>query len=238
LTVQGDLEADQLQTGGNFLKLKGGALGTQILDENDGLLLEASSAGVSVLQNFNVLANTTFAAAIVTNTSGTGYASMYVRASGVEGQMYTGAGIMSLSTNTNHKMVFATNRFINSTSLTVESNGSVVCNTSFQNNSDSKLKDNQTIANIDDMQSIFDNVEVKTYERNDLNGQKRVGFIANEFEAVLPDYAKHIVGTGSLKRSEDAEEEEIRTLDYGRLTSILWSVCKNLQRRIEVLESR
>ena len=81
------------------------------------------------------------------------------------------------------------------------------------------------------MQAIFDAVEVKTYERNDLGGQKRVGFIAQEIEAVLPEYYKHIVGEGTIQKgeTEDGEpiEETIKTVDYSRLVCVLWGRLQN-----------
>ena len=153
-------------------------------------------------------------------------------------------------------------RFVNGTSLTIETSGEVVCNTSFTNNSDSRLKDNQATASLSEMLAIFDAVEVKTYERNDLSGQKRVGFIAQELEAALTGSFAHIVGQGtkqppsaSAVQAEPVEpiegevpveaepepeqpQESFKTLDYARLTTILWGVCKGLKARIEALEAR
>jgi hypothetical protein len=215
-----------------------GSSGTQILDSNDNLLLEASSVGVSVLRDFSVLTNSGHAISKITNTSGSGYASTYTEAAGVQGQIYTGAGIMSVSTNTNHKLVFVANRYVNPPCLTIETNGAVVCNTSFTNNSDSKLKDDQQPADLVEIQRVFDAIQVKTYMRNDLGDQKRIGFIAQEIEAALPEQFKHIVGNGTLKRSEESEEELIKTIDYSRLTALLWGMVKNLQNRIEILETK
>ena len=84
-----------------------------------------------------------------------------------------------------------THRFVNLKSLSIEASGAVVCSTSFTNNSDTKLKDNQQIANLDEIQNIFNKINVKTSERNDLQNQKRVGFIAQDFDKVLPEYFKH-----------------------------------------------
>jgi hypothetical protein len=147
---------------------------------------------------------------------------------------------MVMATNSAHPIRFSTNRFVNPTSLTIETNGDVVCNSNFTNNSDSRLKDNQTPANRDQLQSIFDAVEVMTYERNDLDGAKRVGFIAQDIETALlgHEYFQHIVGEGTLQRTEDSEVEVIKTVDYARLTAILWGVCKNLEKRIDELESK
>ena len=108
------------------------------------------------------------------------------------------------------------------------------------NTSDSKLKDNQALASLSELQGIFDAVDVKTYERNDLNGQKRVGFIAQDFEAAVSghEHFKHIVGEGTLQRTADSEVEEIKSLDYSRLVTVLWGVCKNLEKRVQALEAR
>ena len=32
--------------------------------------------------------------------------------------------------------------------------------------------------------------------------------------------------------------EELLTLDYGKLTAVLWGVCKRLQARVDALEKR
>ena len=109
-----------------------------------------------------------------------------------------------------------------------------MCNTSFTNNSDSKLKDKQRTADAGQLQAIFDGVEVKSYERNDLDNQERTGFIAQELEALLPESCRHIVGEGTMET--EAGEQTIKTVDYARLTTILWSVCKGLQRRLDALE--
>ena len=139
-------------------------------------------------------------------------------------------------------MRFATNRFVNLTSLTIEANGTLTCASGMCSASDSRLKDNQTPADPSVIQAIFDGVEVRTYQRNDMAGQKRVGFIAQEIEAVLPESYRHIVGQGTISRGENEEgeplEETIKTVDYARLVCILWGVCKGLEKRVAILEAR
>jgi hypothetical protein len=54
------------------------------------------------------------------------YASQYIAANGVTGQVYVGLGHMMVGTNTNHELRFATNRFTNPVSMTIESNGNVI----------------------------------------------------------------------------------------------------------------
>ena len=117
----------------------------------------------------SVITNTAHTTATITNTLATGYASSYLNAGGVSGQLFVGGGSMNIGTNTNHPLRFATNRFTNPTSLTIEADGTLTCASGMCSASDSRLKDNQTLASLTDLQAIFDAVEVKTYERNDLN---------------------------------------------------------------------
>ncbi len=240
-SVEG-LHVPQVQANGTILKLKGGTSGLQLLDASNGLLVEASTAGVTLLKDLTVLGSVIN----TTNTSGTGFVSNMMNSAGVSSQFFVGGSQLFLGTNSAHPMRFATNRFANATSLTIETNGAVVCNTTFTNNSDGRLKDNQTTASLTEMMAIFDAVDVKTYERNDLAGQPRVGFIAQELEAALTGNFAHIVGQGTRQttstqagaETSEAEEptETFKTIDYARLTAVLWGVCKTLQQRIGALE--
>ena len=65
-----------------------------------------------------------------------------------------------------------------------------------------------------------------------------MGFIAQDFEAVLPEYYKKIVGTGTFKRTEESYIEEIKTLDYSRIVTILWGALKKSNEIIAALEAR
>ncbi len=49
---------------------------------------------------------------------------------------------------------------------------------------------------------------------------------------------KKNVGDGTLRRSEEAEVENIKTLDYSRLVCILWGSLKKSNERIAALEAR
>ena len=73
-------------------------------------------------------------------------------------------------------------------------------------------------------------------------GQKRVGFIAQEIEATLPESFRHIVGQGTITRGKTEEgepiEETIKTVDYARLVCVRWGVCKGLEKRVAILEAR
>ena len=69
---------------------------------------------------------------------------------------------MIIATNTSHPIQFYSNRFVNLKSSSIEASGAVVCSTSFTNNSDSKLKDNQQISDLDEIQNILNKIDVKT----------------------------------------------------------------------------
>ena len=82
--------------------------------------------------------------------------------------------------------------------------------------------------------NLLENINAKKYERNDLNNQKRVGFIANDFNDMLNDDMKSIVES----ISDNNGEHQAYGLDYAKLTTTLWSVCQNLNERIKVLEAK
>ena len=59
--------------------------------------------------------------------------------------------------------------------------GNVVCNTSFTNLSDSRVKTEMAKADVAELQQLFDSVEAKQYKRPDMNGDLRLGFASNDF---------------------------------------------------------
>ena len=131
------------------------------------------------------------------------------------------------------RMVFHTN---NQHTLT----GSLTVSGSVTQNSDRILKTNITDISIEEVKQLLSNISPKEYTRTDTNTQ-RIGFIANDFDDNLPEKWKNsIVGTTIINQITDEENntsggEEIKTLDYARLTTILWSVCQSLNERIKVL---
>jgi len=75
-------------------------------------------------------------------------------------------------------------------------------------------------------------VDVKSYLRTDLQ-QRRVGFIAQDVQAAASgDWACLLGSTPS-----DDPEETLLTLDYARLTTVLWGVVKELSARVAQLEA-
>ena len=106
-------------------------------------------------------------------------------------------------------------------------------NGSFVSNSDITLKDNVTDIDNNECIRLLETISPKTYTRNDLNNEKRVGFISNEFDNELNDDMKNIIGSNK----DDEGNHLTTTLDYARLTTILWGVCQQLNERIKVLET-
>ncbi|CAE7780885.1 unnamed protein product, partial [Symbiodinium necroappetens] len=76
-------------------------------------------------------------------------------------------------------------------------------------------------ADLEALQAIFDRAEPKIYDRSDAEMTDRRGFLAQDFQGSGV--------TGTTKR----EGQELLTLDYSRLTAVLWGVCKRLQSRVE-----
>ena len=107
--------------------------------------------------------------------------------------------------------------------------GNVVCNTSFTNLSDSRVKTEMAEADVAELQQLFDSVEAKQYKRPDMNGDLRLGFASNDFAG-----AKWKNLTGTARWSDGTE---MVTLDYSHLASVLWGVRKGFQARLDALEA-
>ena len=97
--------------------------------------------------------------------------------------------------------------------------GNVVCNTSFTNLSDSRVKTEMAEADVAELKQL-----AKQYKRPDMNKDLRLGFASNNFAGTK---WKNLTGTA---RWSDATE--MVTLDYSHLTSLLWGVRKGFQARL------
>ena len=76
-------------------------------------------------------------------------------------------------------------------------------------------------------------VNAKTYQRIDMpDSGSRLGFIAQEVEAVCPSAWGNLVGTAQYSKEQGG------TLDYARLTAVLWQCTRPLLARVEMLEER
>ena len=107
--------------------------------------------------------------------------------------------------------------------------GNVVCNTSFTNLSDSRVKTEMAEADVAELQQLFDSVEGKQYKRPDMNEDLRLGFASDDFAGTK---WKNLTGTARW-----SDGTEMVTLDYSHLTSVLWGVCKGFQARLDEVEA-
>ena len=107
--------------------------------------------------------------------------------------------------------------------------GNVVCNTSFTDLSDSRVKTEIAEADVAELLQLFDSVEAKQYKRPDMNGDLRLGFASDDFAGTK---WKNLTGT-----TRWSDGTEMVTLDYSHLTSVLWGVCKGFQARLDALEA-
>ena len=107
--------------------------------------------------------------------------------------------------------------------------GNVVCNTSFTDLSDSRVKTEIAKADVAELLQLFDSVEAKQYKRPDMNGDLRLGFASDDFAGTK---WKNLTGT-----TRWSDGTEMVTLDYSHLTSVLWGVCKSFQARLDALEA-
>ena len=119
-----------------------------------------------------------------------------------------------------------------------------VSGVSFTSTSDQKIKDNVENVSVSEAAAILDQVKVKKYTRNDRKNEPRVGFIAQHLEAATRDsHFAHIVGSTLVAREDNegndiGEEEELLTVDYARLVTVLWSTVQDLRGRVKKLEEK
>ena len=78
------------------------------------------------------------------------------------------------------------------------------------------------------------------YNRLDLPDTQlsRLGFVAQEVEAACPSAWGNLISTGQASLKPGEPEVEIKCLDYGRLSAVLWTVTRSLLARVEALEAR
>ena len=110
---------------------------------------------------------------------------------------------------------------------------------------DSILKDDQQPLDLAELQAVFDNVNPKSYVRNDIpddvaNGTRKIGFIAQDVQAQIADKPdlQSLIMKSTLGKNEDGTDKEILCLNYDGLVTVLWGVVKQQQTTIATLESR
>lgn len=93
--------------------------------------------------------------------------------------------------------------------------------------SDRKLKDN--IKSLEDgtLDKVLQLNPVKFTLKSDISKKERIGFIAQEVEALYPEY---------VTVSVDNEGEETRYLDYSQMVSVLCKAIQEQQKEIEELK--
>ena len=119
----------------------------------------------------------------------------------------------------------------------LRSNGGIVIHTSLTNNSDATLKSTPVDASSDDAIAMLKAVSARTYERLDLSSDSRLGFIAQEVEAVCPEAWGNLIGSSNIASERGGAEQTIKTLDYSRLVCCLWQANRAMLSRIEALEA-
>ena len=109
-----------------------------------------------------------------------------------------------------------------------------------QSLSDARLKSDQVVVPGDKLTQIFDAIETKEYDLHrgtDPDGQAeptehRVGFIADDVQAAIDGSGWSNIVSSKMKNGED-----YLTLDYSRLSCVLWGHVKALTARVSTLEA-
>ena len=103
--------------------------------------------------------------------------------------------------------------------------------------SDESVKENIQPADLEEIQRIFEAVEVKTYIRNDIEEESsRIGFIAQDLHNSIGEASLFQNLVHPIDRGED--QPQLLGIDYSRMVTILWGVVKNQEARIKALEAK
>jgi hypothetical protein len=102
----------------------------------------------------------------------------------------------------------------------------------FPSSSDARLKENVLDASLQECERIVLAVRPKTYNRIDMNGAPRIGYIAQHLDGQLSGGYRCIMGVG-----EDANGP-LLSVDYSRIVPVLHGALLSALARIEALESR
>ncbi len=100
----------------------------------------------------------------------------------------------------------------------------------FVSTSDRSIKQNIQDADLDACMDLFHAVEVKTYQRTDVAGE-RIGYIAQDVQQNQP------AQFGNLVHTTYRGDTSLLALDYPRLSCVLWGVVKKLEQRLLELEA-
>ena len=160
---------------------------------------------------------------VITNTSSSGSGFIRKSVSTVKGCLFEYLTSAS-STSWWQGVLSGSNEFVTKTGsngLTIKSNSSAVLSGSLPN-SDASLKGNVEEVDLTDCTDMLENIDVKTYTRNDMEeGNKRLGFIAQVVKAYLPDKFDNIIGSNIITDEQGENSKEIMTMGYARMVCVL-----------------
>ena len=99
--------------------------------------------------------------------------------------------------------------------------------------SDARLKKEVTHIAGEHALSVLNQIQGCTYNREDLNNERRLGLIADEVEsAIQPLKIENVLSNKFYKN------EEYKTLDYSRLVSLLIPAVNALSAKVSELEAK
>ena len=105
-----------------------------------------------------------------------------------------------------------------------------VSGTSFVSTSDSRIKTDVEDVSRDDAMRLMRLVNAKTYERLDIPGISRIGFIADDWWQHSPPEWKNVASVDYTKG--------LLQLDYSRIVPVLWTICQQQQDAIDALTAK
>ena len=207
-----------------------GSTGLEVSDQSLNPLLQVEddeTKSLSRLISVTRSATGGVVGAVLKNTAGTGFARLQLDANNSTGLVrLEAASAGGCTLDAPGQEIWLQNRLTGQAPLIVETNGIVTTAYGQNDLSDEKVKRNVRDADLDELQTIFDRATPKRYDRADTDQKDRLGFLAQDLQ--------HGGVTGKTMWGG----EELLTLDYGKLTAVLWGVCKRLQARVDALEKR
>ncbi len=99
--------------------------------------------------------------------------------------------------------------------------------------SDSRLKTDVQALDSAKATRIIQSVEPKTYSRTDMEAGRRLGCLADDIMTACLENELYV--SNLVSRTGDGQYLGV---DYSRLVSILWSVCRQQEERLQALEAK
>ena len=140
--------------------------------------------------------------------------------------------------------------------------GSIICNGDISvtgsligpavyNLSDERIKSNIQTLDPNTAKTMFDKIEVKTYDRtfheNESDVVKsRIGFLAQDITKMFESHEdlsisntkENFVNTQKSFTMRGTEFRDFQSVDYSRMVTILWGTVKQMDSRIKELENK